>query len=116
MADWKAYVRDRLPSLPLGPAREAEIVEELAAQLEGLPDGQLHPDRTSRGYRSSDGPARRMNWRVGTNFGAQAAPPAQPRGPLGNQLGTRGCAIMPTVTLRSTRGCRWFALAGAFRR
>jgi len=34
MPDWKRYVRTELPPLRVKPAREAEIVEELAAQLE----------------------------------------------------------------------------------
>ena len=32
--DWRAYVRQRLPSLDISGSREAEIVEELALQLE----------------------------------------------------------------------------------
>jgi hypothetical protein len=32
--DWRRLVRERLPPLRLPPAREAEIVEELALQLE----------------------------------------------------------------------------------
>jgi len=35
MSDWKKYVRERLPELGLAGPREAEIVEELAQQLEG---------------------------------------------------------------------------------
>lgn len=34
MPDWKEIVRTRLPGLPVAPRREAEIVEELAQQLE----------------------------------------------------------------------------------
>src|ERR1700680_623714 len=34
MSDWKQYVREHLPPLGLGGAREAEIREELAQQLE----------------------------------------------------------------------------------
>lgn len=34
MPDWKKYVRDHLPSLGLSAGREAEIIEELAQQLE----------------------------------------------------------------------------------
>ena len=34
MPDWKLYVRKHLPPLRVKPAREVEIVEELAAQLE----------------------------------------------------------------------------------
>ncbi len=34
MPDWKRYVRSQLPSLRINPGREAEIVEELALQLE----------------------------------------------------------------------------------
>ena len=34
MSDWKQYVREHLPPLELGGAREQEIVEEIAQQLE----------------------------------------------------------------------------------
>ncbi len=34
MPDWKQYVRSQLPPLRMKPTREAEIIEELAAQLE----------------------------------------------------------------------------------
>jgi DNA-binding SARP family transcriptional activator len=34
MPDWKQFVREHLPELRLEPAREQEIVEELAQQLE----------------------------------------------------------------------------------
>ena len=34
--DWPAFVRERLPALPIPPAREGEIVEEIAIQLEGI--------------------------------------------------------------------------------
>ena len=34
MPDWKQYVRGRLPEIQVQPEREAEIVEELAAQLD----------------------------------------------------------------------------------
>lgn len=47
--DWNRFVRSRLPGLPLPPAREAEIVEELAGQLEeayreALARGLSEPD------------------------------------------------------------------------
>jgi putative ABC transport system permease protein len=35
MTDWRAYARERLPKLGLRAEREAEIVEELAQQLDG---------------------------------------------------------------------------------
>ncbi len=34
MRDWKQYVREHLPSLGLSGAREQEIVEEIAQQLD----------------------------------------------------------------------------------
>ena len=34
MHDWREYVRRHLPALKVGPARESEIVAELALQLE----------------------------------------------------------------------------------
>jgi predicted permease len=34
MPDWRAYVRDHLPAIGVGPERENEIVSELAMQLE----------------------------------------------------------------------------------
>ena len=36
MPDWREYVRERLPGLACTPEREAEIVEELAEQLEDI--------------------------------------------------------------------------------
>lgn len=36
--DWSAYVRAQLPPLDLDPAREADIVEEIAQQIEGTYD------------------------------------------------------------------------------
>ena len=36
MPDWRDYVRERLPGLACTPEREAEIVEELAEQLEDI--------------------------------------------------------------------------------
>ncbi|HET9401624.1 MAG TPA: hypothetical protein VFO34_11810, partial [Candidatus Acidoferrales bacterium] len=44
MPDWKQYVRKRLPELRVSPAREREIVEELAQQLE-----QRFADELARG-------------------------------------------------------------------
>jgi putative ABC transport system permease protein len=41
MPDWRRYVRDRLPALACTPQREAEIVEELAEQLEDIYAGAL---------------------------------------------------------------------------
>ena len=44
MPDWKQYVRERLGSLGVGGAREQEIVEEIAQQLE-----QVYADALARG-------------------------------------------------------------------
>ena len=41
MRDWKQFVRERLPELRLDAAREQEIVEELAQQLEEEYDAAL---------------------------------------------------------------------------
>jgi putative ABC transport system permease protein len=51
--DWRAYVRRRLPSLDIPAGREAEIVEELALQLEAAYDrargaGTSHADALAR--------------------------------------------------------------------
>ena len=35
MPDWKSHIRSRLASLRLSPARESEIIEELAQHLDG---------------------------------------------------------------------------------
>ena len=53
MPDWRAYVRDHLPPLALGPARELEIVEEMAQHLEAayeeaLVDGSSNEDAYQR--------------------------------------------------------------------
>ena len=41
MPDWRAYVRDHLPALSCSPEREAEIVEEVAQQLEDIHSGAV---------------------------------------------------------------------------
>ena len=41
MPDWRGYVRARLPRLSCPPAREAEIVEEVAEQLQDIYAGAL---------------------------------------------------------------------------
>ena len=41
MPDWRAYVRSRVPPLAIPPEREAEIVDELALQLQAIYDGAL---------------------------------------------------------------------------
>ena len=41
MPDWRAYVRERLPRLSCPPEREAEIVEEVAEQLQDIYSGAL---------------------------------------------------------------------------
>ncbi len=53
MPDWRAYVRDHLPPLALGPTRELEIVEEMAQHLEAayedaLADGASNPQAYER--------------------------------------------------------------------
>ncbi|HUI39267.1 MAG TPA: ABC transporter permease [Candidatus Nitrosotalea sp.] len=53
MRNWKKYVRERLPELGLSGPREAEIVEELAQQLEGA----YHEART-KGAGEADAAAR----------------------------------------------------------
>ena len=44
MTDWKAYLRDRLPQLSADPAREVDIVDELAQHL-----GDLEEEALKRG-------------------------------------------------------------------
>ena len=41
MPDWRTYVRTRLPRLACAPEREAEIVEEVAQQLQDIYDGAI---------------------------------------------------------------------------
>src|SRR5262249_46948550 len=36
MRDWKKYIRDNLSTLPLGPERELEMVDEMAQHLEAV--------------------------------------------------------------------------------
>jgi putative ABC transport system permease protein len=48
MPDWRAYVRDRLPALACSPEREAEIVEELAQQLQDIYVAALRAGASSR--------------------------------------------------------------------
>ena len=48
MSDWRAYVRARLPALPGPPEREAEIVEELAQQLQDIYEAALRAGASPR--------------------------------------------------------------------
>lgn len=68
MPDWKQHVRPRLSRLPLSPAREVEIVEELSQHLEDrwreLIAGGATPDEATRlalaDFRDEDFLARRL--------------------------------------------------------
>ncbi len=51
MPDWRAYIRQHLPAIGVGPERESEIVSELALQME-----QAYGDALARG--ESDAEAR----------------------------------------------------------
>src|SRR5258707_12735753 len=53
MSDWSAYVRAHLPALHAAPEREAEIVAELAKQLE-----QAYDDAIAGGATESEALAR----------------------------------------------------------
>jgi putative ABC transport system permease protein len=53
MSDWKKYVRTHLPALGLTGPREAEIIEELAQQLEGA-----YAEALARGLTEADATAR----------------------------------------------------------
>ncbi|HTQ84804.1 MAG TPA: ABC transporter permease [Candidatus Solibacter sp.] len=53
MSDWKEYVRERLPELGLPGPRQAEIVEELAQQLE-----QAHSEALAKGASEAEASAR----------------------------------------------------------
>jgi predicted permease len=55
MRDWKQYVREHVPPLGLSGAREAEIIEELAAQFE-----QSYTDARSCGARRDEAERRAM--------------------------------------------------------
>jgi hypothetical protein len=52
MPEWHEHLRSRLAPLRLSPAREAEIIEELAQHLdqryEGLREGWRHRQRRAR--------------------------------------------------------------------
>ena len=56
MPDWRDYVREHLPPLGCPPAREAEIVEEVAQQLQDIFAGALSAGVW--GYLVSRSPAR----------------------------------------------------------
>ncbi len=69
MHDWRAYVRGHLPALKTGPARESDIVAELALQLEqayseaiaaGVPE-QDAIERAKVPFRDWEGLARDIN-------------------------------------------------------
>ncbi|HSA56294.1 MAG TPA: ABC transporter permease [Gemmatimonadaceae bacterium] len=94
MADWRSEVRSRLAPLRLDPAREAEIVEELALHLEELERERraqgLSPDEAARAAREalSDDDAL-SNALLGVV--RPARPPAVPLG------GSRGPRLAPLL-------------------
>ena len=49
MPDWRAYVRKRLPPLSCGAEREAEIVDELAQQLQDIYDSAIRAGDSAAG-------------------------------------------------------------------
>src|SRR5579864_6387467 len=55
MRDWKQYVRGHLPPLGLSGAREQEIIEELAQQLD-----DAYSEAISRGISATDAEARTL--------------------------------------------------------
>ncbi len=63
MKDWQAYVREQLGELNVSPARESEIVAELALQLEQAANAAL-----ARGASSAEAEAAAIkqfpNWRA----------------------------------------------------
>src|ERR1700680_267092 len=56
MHNWRNYVRENLPPLAVGPARESEIVAELALQLE-----QAYSDSLAGGASESEALQRAEN-------------------------------------------------------
>jgi putative ABC transport system permease protein len=80
MHDWQGYVRTRLGPLPCAPEREAEIVEELALQLE-----QVYRRATSAGASDAeayaDAEAEVADWRALAATLVQPQPaPSRPAG------------------------------------
>jgi len=78
MPDWNLYVRDHLPPLHVSPARESEIIQELALQLE-----QVYSDALARGATESEAVARAAaqigDWAQFADAVNDTAPPATAR-------------------------------------
>ncbi len=77
MKDWQAYVREQLGEIHVSPARESEIVAELALQLEQAANAAL-----ARGASASDAEAEAIkqfpNWRDVAREIRAAEPPSLP--------------------------------------
>src|ERR1700733_4326052 len=77
MPDWKAHVRKRLPDLRISPARESDIVAELAQHLD-----EAYLDALAQGFSDADAlkqaEARFADWRGLAHEIEETVPPALP--------------------------------------
>jgi hypothetical protein len=90
MPDWREDVRTRLAPLRLSPAREAEIVDELAQHLEDRYRDQLNrgasPEEAARAARSEFGDGNRLAERMRPLRRARAPAPLTLRAATGHLL------------------------------
>ena len=101
MTNWRRYVRDRLPPLPIAAEREQEIVDELALQLESAYDAAI-----SRG--ASEGEALAGAYAEVPDWNGLAAELAriEPRPPSATAIGTPSGGIMTGFAQDVRRGAR----------
>src|SRR5579862_474163 len=106
MRDWKQYVRGQLPPLGLSGAREQEIVEELAQQLEGA-----YSEALARGACETEAEAHAtaqiLDWNALAREICRAETPVAAE--ISNRVPEPWKAAMDETNLRKKRGGRMLA-------
>lgn len=101
MTDWRAYVRDHLPSLACDAQTESAIVEEIATQLQDIHDAALRagatPQEATRTAR-----AEITDWRTLARDLVEARSPIAARARPVAQAGTRALSTLPFGAVLTT--------------